>query len=214
MSCAPNRKPVALGPPATGRGYLELDLFISGIGGQGIQLIGKSLALAAIKDSRHVMLAGEYGGHMRGGSSIGTVVIGAKPLKALPILPHAGSAIAMSHLFWERVGSRLRPGSFVLAEETIAADLPDMEKHRLVKLPATAIATELGSRMAAGMVMLGAFAALTGAVKIDSAVAAMAEQIPSYRRQHIEANERAIRAGAASVTPMVIAVDLDAREVA
>lgn len=189
---------------------MELDLFISGIGGQGIQLVGKSLALAAIRDGRHVMLAGEYGGHMRGGSSIGTVVIGARPLKALPILPHAGSAIAMSHLFWERVGSRLRPGSLVLAEATIAADLPGMDKHNLVTLPATAIATEQGSRMAAGMVMLGAFAALTGAVKIDSAVAAMVEQIPSYRRQHIEANERAIRAGAAAVEPLAYKVDFDA----
>lgn len=193
---------------------MELDLFISGIGGQGIQLIGKSLALAAIKDGRHVMLAGEYGGHMRGGSSVGTVVIGARPVRALPILPHAGSAIALSHLFWERVGSRLRPGSLVLAEETIAADLPDMARHRLVKLPATAMATEQGSRMAAGMVMLGAFAAMTGAVKIDSAVAAMAEQIPSYRRQHIDANERAIRAGAAAVTPLEFAIDFDAVEVA
>lgn len=193
---------------------MELDLFISGIGGQGIQLVGKSLALAAIRDGRHVMLAGEYGGHMRGGSSVGTVVIGARPLKALPILPHAGSAIAMSHLFWDRVGSRLRPGSLVLAEESIADDLPEMHRHRLVKLPATAIATEQGSRMAAGMVMLGAFAALTGAVRIDSAVAAMAEQIPSYRRQHIEANERAIRAGAAAVTPLTYAIDFDAREVA
>lgn len=193
---------------------MELDLFISGIGGQGIQLIGKSLALAAIKDGRHVMLAGEYGGHMRGGSSVGTVVIGARPVRALPILPHAGSAIALSHLFWERVGSRLRPGSLVLAEETIAADLPDMARHRLVKLPATAMATEQGSRMAAGMVMLGAFAAMTGAVKVDSAVAAMAEQIPSYRRQHIDANERAIRAGAAAVTPLEFAIDFDALEVA
>ncbi|MBB6468554.1 2-oxoacid:acceptor oxidoreductase family protein [Aminobacter carboxidus] len=191
---------------------MELDLFISGIGGQGIQLVGKSLALAAIRDGRHVMLAGEYGGHMRGGSSVGTVVIGARPLKALPILPHAGSAIAMSHLFWARVGSRLRPGSLVLAEATIAADLPCMDKHILVTLPATAIATEQGSRMAAGMVMLGAYAALTGAVKIDSAVAAMAEQIPAYRRQHIDANERAIRAGAAAVTPLTYKVDFDAQE--
>jgi 2-oxoglutarate ferredoxin oxidoreductase subunit gamma len=180
---------------------MELDLFISGIGGQGIQLIGKTLALAAINDGRHVMLAGEYGGHMRGGSSIGTVVIGAEPLKALPILPHVGTAIAMSHMFWDRIGPRLRPGSLILAEESCAADIPDTARHVLVPFPATRIATEQGSRMAAGMAILGAFAALTDAVSIDSVVHAMTEQLPPYRRQHAGANEKAIRAGAAAVEP-------------
>lgn len=191
---------------------MELDLFISGIGGQGIQLIGKTLALAAINDGRHVMLAGEYGGHMRGGSSIGTVVIGNRPLQALPILPHAGTAIAMSHMFWDRIGPRLRPGALLLAEESCAAQIPDTDGHRLVPFPALRIATEQGNRMAAGMAILGGFAALTEAVSIDSVVAAMAEQIPSYRRQHIETNEKAIRAGAAAVEPGRFRVDFAAAE--
>ena len=188
---------------------MESDLFISGIGGQGVQLVGKTLALAAINEGRHVMLTGEYGGHMRGGSTISTVVIGAEPIKSLPNLPSAGAAIALSHQFFENVATRLRPGSLVLAEETIAANLPQMADPRVTTVPAIAIATQAGNRMAAGMVMAGAYAALTGIVSPDSLVVAMKEQVPAYRRQHIETNERAIRAGAEAVPGLAFPVVLD-----
>jgi 2-oxoglutarate ferredoxin oxidoreductase subunit gamma len=50
--------------------------------------------------------------------------------------------------------------------------------------------------------MLGAFAAITGLVQVDSAQAAMRELVPAYRTQHVAANERAIEAGAAAVPSM------------
>lgn len=173
---------------------VELELFVSGIGGQGVQLIGKTIALAALREGRHVMLAGEYGGHMRGGSSVVTVVIGPEPVRALPTLPEAGMAIAMSHSFWEKVGPRLRPGSLILAEETIAAQLPD-EGHTILRVPAIALGTQAGNRLASSMAMMGVFSELTGAVGIPALEAAMEEQLPPYRRQHAGTNATAIRLG-------------------
>lgn len=178
---------------------MDEQLFISGIGGQGVQLVGKTLALAAIQEGRHVMLTGDYGGQMRGGSSVGTVVIGSEPIRSLPVLPNAGAAIVLSHLFFEAIGSRLRPGSLVVAEETIAEKLPGMGDHRLEVVAGGSIAAQAGSRMALGMAMAGAYAALTGLVSVDSVVHAMKKQVPAYRSQHLETNERAIRAGAAAV---------------
>jgi 2-oxoglutarate ferredoxin oxidoreductase subunit gamma len=46
------------------------------------------------------------------------------------------------------------------------------------------------------MVMLGAFCATTAIVSEEGLIAAMRASIPPYRTQHIEANERALRAGA------------------
>jgi Pyruvate/2-oxoacid:ferredoxin oxidoreductase gamma subunit len=50
--------------------------------------------------------------------------------------------------------------------------------------------------MSAGFVLLGAFVAVTGLVGVESAIGAMRQLVPAYRTQHVEANERAIRAGA------------------
>ena len=69
----------------------------------------------------------------------------------------------------------------------------DVTVHRV---PATTVATELGNSMGGSMVMLGAYVTTTGIVKMDALVDAMRASIPSYRTQHIEANERALRAGA------------------
>ena len=43
--------------------------------------------------------------------------------------------------------------------------------------------------------MAGAYAALSGIVGIDALVEGMRESIPSYRTQHLAANETTLRAG-------------------
>ena len=49
--------------------------------------------------------------------------------------------------------------------------------------------------MAASLVLVGAYARVTGLVGIDSMVEAMRESVPAYRRQHLETNEKALRVG-------------------
>jgi 2-oxoglutarate ferredoxin oxidoreductase subunit gamma len=51
-------------------------------------------------------------------------------------------------------------------------------------------------------VATGAYVALTGLIGLDSAVTAMEESLPAYRRQHAEANADALRAGAGLVEPL------------
>ena len=69
------------------------------------------------------------------------------------------------------------------------------------RIPATDLATELGSPLSGSMVIVGAYAALTGIVGFDALVEGTRQSIPPYRTQHIAANERALRAGWESVTP-------------
>jgi 2-oxoglutarate ferredoxin oxidoreductase subunit gamma len=72
-----------------------------------------------------------------------------------------------------------------------------VELPNVVEVPATKVATEeLGNPMAVSMVATGAYVALTGIVTLDSAIAAMEESLPAYRRQHAESNAAALRAGA------------------
>lgn len=173
----------------------ELRLFVTGIGGQGVQLIGKTVALAALRENRHVMLAGEYGGHMRGGSSVVTLVIGSDPVRALPKLPSADMVIAMSASYWEKVGPRLVPGGTIIAEQTITDSLPSGD-HRVLPVPAVALGVEAGNRLSSAMAIMGAFSEITGAVGVEALEAAMREQLPPYRQQHAGTNASAIRLGA------------------
>ena len=158
--------------------------------------MGKVLALGAIAEDLFVQLTGEYGGAMRGGSTVASVVIGVERLRALPVVPEGGAALLMHDKFVdEAVLPKLRPGSLIVAEASIVDLLPAIEGHELIAVPAKQIALEIGNAQSTGLVMLGAYAAITGLVGVESLVSAMKQVVPSYRRQHVEANEKALRAG-------------------
>jgi 2-oxoglutarate ferredoxin oxidoreductase subunit gamma len=172
----------------------ERELLITGIGGQGVQLAAQVVARAATLEGRDVMFFGVYGGMMRGGPTDSTVVVADRPITSPPVVSRAWSAIAMHDEHWAPLVQRLRPGAVVFVnDETFTAPIDgDVTVHRVA---ATEIAAELDNRLGGGMVMVGAYAAVTGLVDVDSLVAAMRASIPSYRVQHAEANERALRAG-------------------
>ena len=175
----------------------EYELLLTGIGGQGVQLGAQVVARAATLEGREVMFFGIYGGMMRGGNTDSTVVVADGPITAPPVVSRTWSAIAMHDEFWAPIEPKLRPGGLVLVNDStfpheITAPVT------VVRLQATELAAEVGNPMGGTMVMAGAYSALTGLVSLDSLVAAMAASIPSYRRQHIESNERALRAGFAA----------------
>jgi 2-oxoglutarate ferredoxin oxidoreductase subunit gamma len=187
----------------------EVQVLLVGIGGQGIQLIGKTLALAATNTGKQAMLAADYGGEMRGGPSNASVVIGSdhggEPLRSLPILPSAGAAIVANAKFTGPVPERLRPGGLLLVNSSIVDGAAGRATHRVVEVPATAMAAELGAPQSGGFVLLGAFNRLTNLVAHDDLVAAMRSLLPPYRAQHATANTEALAAGAAAVAESEVA---------
>lgn len=173
---------------------MEREILLTGIGGQGVQLAAQVLARGATIEDRYVLLFGVYGGAMRGMNTDGTVVIGDTPLQSPPLVSHAWSAIAMHDRFWAPAASKVRPGGLVLVNDaTFESPLDD--RYRVVRVPATEIAAEIGNELGASMVMVGAFVGITGIIGLDAAIEGMRRSIPSYRTQHITANEGALRAG-------------------
>lgn len=189
---------------------MEHEIFVAGIGGQGIQLVARMLAVAATAENRHVMLNGVYGGEMRGGKSLATVVLGARPLRALPVTARVSAAVVLHGNFWEEPRARLRPDALIVADSEIADQLSPEATHSLIAVPATRISRDIGNPMVAGMVLMSAFNAMTGLVSQDQLRAAMLCLVPPYRAQHIAANEQAIAAGANAVEPLSRRVNLDA----
>jgi Pyruvate/2-oxoacid:ferredoxin oxidoreductase gamma subunit len=174
---------------------MERELLLTGIGGQGVQLAARIVAGAALREGREVMMFGAYGGQMRGGNTDSTVVVADAPISAPPVVSRAWSAIAMHHAYWPATRARLRPRAVVLVNESLFAAALDREAWRVTALPASDWAAEIGNPLGASLVMVGAHAALTGLVGIDSLVEAMREALPPYRRQHAAGNEAALRAG-------------------
>jgi Pyruvate/2-oxoacid:ferredoxin oxidoreductase gamma subunit len=172
---------------------------MTGIGGQGVQLAAQLLAKAATRSGRYAQLFGSYGGMMRGGNTDATLIIGQEPVQAPPMVGSAWSALVMHHEFAVPTLDRLRAGSIlVLNTAVVTRELlpPVPDGVRTAAIPASELAIELGSPAAATMVALGAYAAVTRILAIAELVETLPEALPSYRRQHVASNERALHAGA------------------
>ena len=177
---------------------MEREILLSGLGGQGVQLAAKTLATAAMRSGRRVLMFGTYGGVMRGGDTDATVVIGADSLVTPPVIDHAWAAIAMHPEGWPRVVAMLRPGGSVLVNTSVFEG-PVSDDGAVVPLAATGMAAEAGIPQAGSMVALGAFAASTGIVSLEALQAVCEEVLPPYRRQFGEANRRALALGHGAV---------------
>ena len=167
----------------------------TGIGGQGIQLASKTLALAAMMEGRQTMLLGSYGGAMRGGRTDASVVVADKNLRSLPILPSAWSAVVMHPDFWSPTREKIRQGGIVVANADLVTEDLGRDDCQIYRFPATTTADGLGALMSASMVLLSAYATITGMVGTDSLIASMKELVPPYRVEHVTSNEAALRAG-------------------
>jgi Pyruvate/2-oxoacid:ferredoxin oxidoreductase gamma subunit len=173
---------------------MQREVMMTGIGGQGVQLTAKNLATASVEEGRHVMLLGHYAGAMRGGQTDASVVIGDEPLRTLPIVQEAWAGIVMHDAYWSSTNERIRPGGVIVVNSSLVHDI-DRPDCTVVPVAASKIADELGSPMGAGYVLVSAFASVTGLVGVESMLEAMRQLVPPYRTQHIESNERSIRAG-------------------
>ncbi|MCU1375906.1 MAG: hypothetical protein JWO68_3192 [Actinomycetia bacterium] len=183
---------------------MERTLWITGIGGQGVQLCAKTLATAAIADGLEVAMFGSYGGEMRGGPTNATVALGDRPLTSPPTVGRAWGVLAMHHDGWGALATRVIAGGVVAIDTTVFRGDVDDTDVTVLPVPASAMAQDLGSSQAGAMVALGALARATGLVSLDSLVAATEKVLPSYRARFAEANATAVRAGFDSVPDVLV----------
>lgn len=174
---------------------MERELLLTGIGGQGIQLAAQVLARAAVAEGRSVQMFGSYGGMMRGGRTDATIVVADTAVEAPPTVGVAWSAIVMHDAYAAPILDAVRSGGIILLNAEFASTPVDRDRVRVVEIAAPEIAESVGNRMAASMVMIGAFSAVTDLVGVDALVDAVAESLPPYRKQLVEVNVAAIRAG-------------------
>jgi len=172
---------------------------MTGIGGQGIQLVARLLAQAAIAEGRQVMTFGVFQGMIRGGTSESTVVVADAEIVTPPIPPRAWGVLAMHGAGLPALARKAERGGVLVVNSSLVTAPPAWDGVRLLNVPATALAEELGEPMGASMVALGAFAAATGLVAGDSLAAALDVVVPAHRRAHVERDRRCLARGAAHV---------------
>ena len=170
---------------------MRREIRFAGFGGQGIILAGLITGrAAALHDGKEAVVTQSYGPEARGGACAAQLVIDDTPID-YPMVSRPDVLVVMSQEAAQKYVTGLVDGCQVLVDE----DLVELREHalwRVSKIPATAIAERLGNRMAANVVMLGFFTAVTGAVARESMEAAVKA---SVRERFVELNMKAFEEG-------------------
>jgi 2-oxoglutarate ferredoxin oxidoreductase subunit gamma len=168
------------------------EIRLAGSGGQGLILAGIILAEAAgVYDGKFVCQTQSYGPEARGGASKAEVVISDAEID-YPKAIQPDVLLALNQKSLEAFSADLKPGGLLLVDADLVKEAP---ASRVLALPFTRIARELGRAMAANIVALGALAQLTGAVSLKSLTAAVLARVPKGTE---DLNRRALAAGVAA----------------
>jgi 2-oxoisovalerate ferredoxin oxidoreductase beta subunit len=174
-------------------GYGSPSVRVSGFGGQGIMVIGQTLATVGMKYGYSVSGLPSYGPEMRGGTANCSVkiqdgVIGAMEATSPDVV------IAMNRPSMEKFEKIMVPGGTLIYNSTLIEVEPDRSDIRVFPVPITGIADDLGNTRVQSTVAVGAFAAVTGLFALDDIVGMLPEFF-SAKPALVEVNEKAVRAG-------------------
>ncbi len=132
------------------------EIICSGFGGQGVLLAGMILADSAMEAGKNITWYPSYGSEMRGGTANCNVIISDEEI-ASPYCKRLDVLYTLNDAAIDKFEQMLRPGGILLVNSSLAK--PDRSYRgdiRVVSVPATDIANELGNSRGANIVMIGA----------------------------------------------------------
>jgi Pyruvate/2-oxoacid:ferredoxin oxidoreductase gamma subunit len=180
-------------PGALARGEIEpVALKISGFGGQGVLFAGVALAEAGMREGLQVSWIPSYGPEMRGGTAHCHVRLSAEGI-ASPLINRPSTVIAFNEPSVDKFASEVLPGGLMMLNSSMVKKAPDRTDIKVVWVPATEAANDLGNPKVGNMVMLGAFLQETQALNPDSILSALVEH--GLRADLVKVNRVALQVG-------------------
>lgn len=174
------------------------NVLIAGFGGQGIMSMGQMLCYGGMIEGREVSWLPSYGPEMRGGSAYCMVILSDKPVGS-PVFSKPGCLIVMNLPSLDRFEDSVLPGGRLLVNSSLIGRKSARTDIDVRYIPANDIASEIGNSRVAGMVMLGAYLKLSGALKDDSMLGALKKVFGEKKADLIPINKEALDRGAALV---------------
>jgi pyruvate ferredoxin oxidoreductase gamma subunit len=187
--------------PASANVRCVFGVRIHGRGGQGVVTAAELLSVAAFREGRHAQAFPSFGSERTGAPVVAFCRLDEREIRLREPIVAPDALIVQDPTLLHQVDvfGGLRPGGHVLINSTRSAaelGLAGLDA-RVTMIPATELAREHLGRPLPNAALLGAFAALTGLITLDSVTAAIRER---FAAAPAEGNARAAEAAHAFVT--------------
>lgn len=157
---------------------MRVEIRFAGFGGQGIIKSGIITATAAcIYGGKHAVQTQSYGPESRGGACRSEVVISDDEIDFPKVLEPDILVLMSQHAYNEYVENVKKNGIIILDPDMIPNE-KKLENVKVFRVPAVRIAEELGVKIVANIIMLGALTAITGTVDKEAMIKAIKANVP------------------------------------
>ena len=173
---------------------MERNLLVAGFGGQGVMMLGTLLAQATCESTdKHVTYFPSYGAEMRGGTANCYVVISDDEIGA-PVMDEMEDMIIMNDPSLNKFIDKLKAGGTLFINSSIVKSEITRTDVKVVKVPVTEMALEMGNPRILNIIMLGAYIGYTNAVPKDVVTAGIHHKFEN-KPKVIPINDKAFETG-------------------
>ena len=165
---------------------------IGGEQGQGIDSSGDLFATVCNRLGYYVYGYKEFSSRIKGGHSNYKIRVGVEPVASTSDDLHILVAIDQETI--DRNHHELVPGGFVVADTAIGAKLPEGRGARLLEVPMTEIANEVGNPRVKNVVSLGVTAYLLG-LPVEAFADLLSRTYGRHGKEVVAQNEAALQRG-------------------
>ncbi|GAU76989.1 2-oxoacid:acceptor oxidoreductase family protein [Fusibacter sp. 3D3] len=169
----------------------QLELRLSGSGGQGLITAGIILAEAALRDNKNAIQTQSYGPEARGGASKAEVIISDSVID-FPKVTLPNMSLALTQIACDKYIKDISEEGTIIVDDSI--ELPKgLKAKRIISVPIIETArVAVGKEIVANIVALGLIVGLTGIVSAESLEAAILSRVPKGTE---ELNKLALQKG-------------------
>lgn len=161
------------------KGKEQIEVRLSGFGGQGVVLAGMVLGrAAAVEDGRNAVMMQSYGPESRGGAANAEVLIADGEI-AYPHCTIPDVVVTLAQEAYDKYGATRGPQTLLIVEKDLVHLNDEAEKGKTsYRVPFTALADQVGKRMVLNMVTLGFLCKATNLVTPDALKRAITDAVP------------------------------------
>ncbi len=168
-------------------------IIIAGSGGQGVMLLGKVIAEAAMRQGKQVTYLPAYGAEVRGGTSHCMVTISDQQIGS-PYITKADSLIILNGPSLTKFKSKIKPNGLLVLNLSLAK-IDKYAKVKILQFPFTDMAIKLGNIKVANMVALGCYLASKKLINPKSMLEVFKFMAPAGNLRILEINQQALEEG-------------------
>lgn len=172
---------------------IDETIICAGFGGQGIMILGKVIAEAAMAKCFNVTWLPSYGAEVRGGTAHSMIRISSRPIGSPEVFTTA-AAIIMNGPSLDKFEKKINRGGILILNTSLISGGPSRKDVDIVRAPLTEEAAALGNIKVANMIAAGIYSDRSGLIDKET-LEKVIIRMAGGRKELIPINMRAIELG-------------------